>query len=100
MSLHAQSFSHVRLCDPMDCSLLGSSVHGISQAKILEWVAFLSPGSLPDPGIKPGRLPCMQILYCLTHQGSPQGVLGFDLMCFFCSSIPSRISPYLVTMSF
>ena len=33
------------LCDPMDCSLLGSSVHGISQARILEWVAsFLLQG--------------------------------------------------------
>ena len=28
------------LCDPMDCSLPGSSVHGISQARILEWVAL------------------------------------------------------------
>ena len=28
------------LCDPMDCSLLGSSVHGIFQARVLEWVAF------------------------------------------------------------
>ena len=27
------------LCDPMDCSLPGSSVHGILQARILEWVA-------------------------------------------------------------
>ena len=27
------------LCDPMDCSLSGSSVHGILQARILEWVA-------------------------------------------------------------
>ena len=30
------------LCDPMDCSLPGSSVHGISQARILEWVAISS----------------------------------------------------------
>ena len=30
------------LCDPMDCSLPGSSVHGILQARILEWVALLS----------------------------------------------------------
>ena len=29
------------LCDPMDCSLPGSSVHGISQARILEWIAIL-----------------------------------------------------------
>ena len=28
------------LCDPMDYSLPGSSIHGISQAKILEWVAI------------------------------------------------------------
>jgi len=33
------------------CSLPGSSVHGILQAKILEWVA-ISSGNLPDPGIK------------------------------------------------
>ena len=31
------------LCDPMDCSLPGSSVHGILQARILEWVAMPSP---------------------------------------------------------
>ena len=34
-------------------SLPGSSVHGISQARILEWVAISSLGDLPDPGIKP-----------------------------------------------
>ena len=28
------------LCDPMDCSLSGSSVHGIFQARVLEWIAF------------------------------------------------------------
>ena len=39
------------LCDPMDCSLENSSVHGIFQARILEWV-FLSPGHHPDPGIE------------------------------------------------
>ena len=37
----------------MDCSLLSSSVHGIFQARILEWVVIPSPGDLPDPGIKP-----------------------------------------------
>ena len=39
-------------CDTMDCSLPSSSVHGISQARILEWVA-ISPGYLPDSGIEP-----------------------------------------------
>ena len=38
--LLSHSLSHVRLCDPMDCSLPGSSVHGILQARILEWVAI------------------------------------------------------------
>jgi len=45
--------------DPIDCSLPGSSVHGILQARILEWAAVpfsmgRSPGNLPDPGIIPG----------------------------------------------
>jgi len=31
----------------------GSSVNGILQARILEWVAIPSPEDLPDPGIKP-----------------------------------------------
>ena len=39
--------------DPMVCHLPGSSVHGISQARILKWVPFLTLGDLPDPGIKP-----------------------------------------------
>ena len=41
-------------CDPMTCSPLGSSVHGIIKAIILEWVAFSSPRDLSNPGIKPG----------------------------------------------
>ena len=41
------------LFDPTDCSPPGSSVHEISQARILEWVAFPSPGDLPEKGIKP-----------------------------------------------
>ena len=39
--------------DPMDCSPPGSSVNGMSQARILVWVAFPSPGELPDPEIEP-----------------------------------------------
>ena len=45
--------SYLTFCDPMDCSPPGSSVHGISQAGILEWVAFPTPEVLPDPGIAP-----------------------------------------------
>ena len=40
----------------VDCSLPGSSVHGILQGRILEWVAMPSPGGLPNPGIEPASL--------------------------------------------
>ena len=43
----------------MDCSLPGSSVHGILKARILERVAFPSAGDLLDPGIEP-RSPLLQ----------------------------------------
>ena len=41
------------MSNPMDYSPPGYSVHGISQARILEWVSISSPGDLSDPGIKP-----------------------------------------------
>ena len=47
------------LCNAMDCSLPGSSVHGILQTGILEWLPFPFPGALPDPGIEPGS-PALQ----------------------------------------
>ena len=51
MCVHAQSCP--TLCDPVDCSLRGSSVHGILQARKLgEW-SFLSLGDLPDLETKP-----------------------------------------------
>ena len=40
------------LCVPIDCSLPGSSVHGILQSRILEWVAMPSSRDLPNPGIE------------------------------------------------
>ena len=39
------------LCDPIGWSMPGSSVYGIIQSRILEWVAS-TPGDLPDPGLK------------------------------------------------
>ena len=52
--VHAQSLhlcpTH---CDPMDCSLPGSSVHGISPGKNTRVDSFPPPGDLPDPGINP-----------------------------------------------
>ena len=49
-------FSHVRLCDAMDYSTPGSSVHRIFQARILEWVVFPSPRNPPNPGTEPKAL--------------------------------------------
>ena len=46
----AQTLSHVQFfCDPVDCSLSGSSVHGILQARILEWVAISSSRGFSQP---------------------------------------------------
>ena len=47
------------LRDPMDCNPPDSSVHGILQARILEWVACPPPGDLPDLGIE-SRSPALQ----------------------------------------
>ena len=49
------------LCDPMDCSLSGCSVHGILQAKILEWGAISFSEDLPNSGIKPESLASLML---------------------------------------
>ena len=55
------------LCDAMDYS-----VHGILQAKILEWVAFpFSRGFFQTQGSNLGLPHCRRILYQLSHKGSP-----------------------------
>ena len=55
--LHAKSLQlYPTLCYPVDCSPPGSSVHGILQARILEWVAMPSSRRCPNPGIKPASL--------------------------------------------
>ena len=46
--------------NPIHCSLPGSCVHGILQARILKWVAKPSPGDLPDPRTEP-RSPVLQV---------------------------------------
>ena len=51
--------SCLTLCHPresLDCSPPGSPVHGILQARRMEWLPFPSPGGLPKPGIEPGFL--------------------------------------------
>ena len=117
------------LCDPMDCSPPGSSVHGILQARILEWVAmpssrgssqprdrtqvsFIAGSSLAaEPQVKPKNtgvsslslfqwifltqesnrdlLHCRQILYQLSHKGSPR-ILEWVADPFSSRSSPPR----------
>ena len=54
----------------MDCSPPSSSVHGILQARIMEWLAHsLLQGIVPTQGSNLGLLHCRQALYHLSHQG-------------------------------
>ena len=63
--------SCLTLWDPTDCSLPGSSVHGILQAGILEWVATsFSRGSCP-PGIEPASPALAGGFFTTELQGSP-----------------------------
>ena len=67
-----QSLSCVRLtlCDPRNCSQLGSSVHGISQTRILEPVVISYPrGDLPKSGIEPACPPLAGGFFTTQHQG-------------------------------
>ena len=57
MCMHAKSLQLcLTLCDPMDCSPPSSNVHGILQARIVEWVPCPPPGDLPNTGIEPTSL--------------------------------------------
>jgi len=63
---------HPSLCDPMDCSLPGSSVHGDSPGKNTGVGCHaLLPRFFPTQGSNHCLLHCRQILYHLSHQGSP-----------------------------
>ena len=59
-------FSCLTICDPLDCIPPGSSVHGILQARRLEWVAMLSSRGSPQPRDR------TLISSSLSHQGRPK----------------------------
>ena len=67
--------SYATLCDPMDCSPPGSSLHGDSPGKNtgVGSHAFLQ-GISPTQGWNPGLPQCRWILYCLSHHGSPLSI--------------------------
>ena len=67
--------SCLTLCDLLDLSPPGSSVHGMLQARILEWAAVTSSRDLLDPGVKPVfcAAPALQVNSLpLSHRGSPK----------------------------
>ena len=59
------------LCEPMDSSPLGSSVPGILQARLLEWVVMPPPGNLPHPGIEFASPALQADSLLLSRCGSP-----------------------------
>ena len=59
------------MSNPMDGSPPASSVHGILQARILEWVACPTPGDLPNPGIEPASPALQADSLPPSHQGNP-----------------------------
>ena len=96
--------SYSTLCDPVDCSLPGSSVHGILQARILDWVAIsFSRGIFPTQGsnlclfrllhwqlsslplVPPGKPPTVgyfSIFHCLVDSSKMSlGVYGGLMQC-------------------
>ena len=87
------SYSCLTLCDPMDCSLPGSSVYEISQQAYWSGLPFPSPGYLPDPGIEPWS----PALEAGTLTSEPPG-RAYLLMCslktvslFLCCTFHTRL---------
>ena len=68
------------LCNPMDYSPPGSSVHGIFQARILEWVAISFSGDLPNPGIKHISHIGWQVLYIPSHRRSSTNIVKLIIL--------------------
>ena len=112
--VHACALIHVQLCIPMDCSHPGSSVHGILQARILEWIAIFSfrGSSPPRDWICVSCSSCfarrissfhllqlVQLLSCVrlsvipwtaTHQASLHHFLEFAQLMYIESVMPSN----------
>ena len=80
VSLCVHAWLCLSLCDPMDCNLPGSSVHGIVQARTLEWVAISS--SRGSSWLKDWTcISCISRRILYHHLGSPV-IVWFKCICF------------------
>ena len=81
--------SCLTLCDPTNCSPSVSSVRGISQARILRWVANLLQGIFLNQGLKPSLAPpaLQASSLLLRHQEKPPRGEGFIKYCLCCSQV-------------
>ena len=68
--------SCLTLCNPLDCSLPSSPLHGIFRARILEWTAISSSGDFPNPGIEPAP-PEFPALQADSTSAEPPGLYTF-----------------------
>ena len=85
------------ICDPMDCSAPGSSVHGILQARILKCSHSPLQRIFLTQGSNLGLLHCGQILYHMSHQGSPEmckGIFIKNITQFYFCLISIPLSHY------
>ena len=76
----------------MDYCPPGSSVRGILQARILKWVAFLSPGDLPNPGIDPGSPTLQADALPSEPPGKPQNSMYlYMVQVYYCMFIGKMV---------
>ena len=85
---HVLTQSYPTLCSPMNCKLPGSSVHGIFQARLLEWVAIsYSRGSSRPKDLTPTSWHLLQAFFTIAPPRKPSSTYGnlkfeFCLFCF------------------
>ena len=82
--------SCLTLCHPMDCSLPGSSVHGIFQARIPEWVAISSSSKI-TPALEPKNETIKQMQNSNKFNNELKKMVPIKKKCFKKSEQPCRI---------
>ena len=81
------------LCEPMNCSLPGFSIHWIVQARVLEWGAFPSPEDLPNPGVELGSPALPSSLFFSHLKFNPSA----DCLFYFQNEVKILLTPTTVT---